>query len=144
MGVRLGSPALGSFGGDVGLTGVLGIGGAVAMCATCGPESKLSTVVGLVLVESCLLCRPASSPSLSGSEDVKDIAGPSEDEAECPIAGRGSGGGLGVRYDEGWLGIRSEAEAERESMEVEWVGEAVWDGGIGRTDASSSAHLPGR
>lgn len=56
--------------------------GAVAICAICGPESKLRTVVGFVLVESRLLCLSAFSPSPSGSDEVNDASGPVEEGVE--------------------------------------------------------------
>lgn len=87
--------------------------GAWAMCAGCGPESKLSIVVGFVLVLSCRLVRPPGSLE----PDELDI----------------------VRYVEGrGAGESNEADTVRDKL-CDGVGEDGWEGGQGLIDASSSA-----
>ena len=80
----------------------------------------LSTVVGFVLALSRRLWRPVLSPS---DELVESVA-------EYWVLGRTKP-----------PGDSREAEADLEMTEAEGVGEAGWDGGKGRIEASSSAPL---
>lgn len=95
-------------------------------------------VVGLVLELSCLLCRPGIKISSYGSECW--LLPMDEFERCLRELDRARKGEGGVRDLPG-RGERSDAEADRERIDWEGVGEEGCEGGSGRIEAFSSAPL---